>query len=173
MPQFQLFRDSDKKVHQSWGGDDGVAELKTEEAATNDATEEKAAVNDWAANGETPADDPWGAPAPASEAAPADDPWATPATAPTDGDKAAERESRPRREREPEEEDNTLTLEQYLAQKKEQDASLVPKLEVRKANDGADDSIWKDAVELKKGDDQQAYFAGKVHTPSSLVFIHS
>lgn len=157
--------DSDKKVHQSWGGDDGVAELKTEEAATKDATEEKAAVNDWANDG-TPTDDPWGAPAaPAGDAAPADDPWATPSAAPAEVDKAGEREGRPRREREPEEEDNTLTLEQYLAQKKEQDASLVPKLEGRKANDGVDDSLWKDVVELKKGEDEQAYFAGKGKAP--------
>lgn len=155
--------DSDKKVHQSWGGDDGPAELKTEQAATNDATEEKAAVNDWGTNDDTPADDPWGAPS--ADAAPADDPWATSAVPVVEGDKPSEREARPRREREPEEEDNTLTLDQYLAQKKDQDASVVPKLEGRKANEGADDSLWKDVVQLKKGDDEQAYFAGKGKAP--------
>jgi hypothetical protein len=149
--------DSDKKVSQSWGGEDGVAELKVEDAATADATAEKdTAINDWAADDTNPADDPWGAPvAPSGEDATALDA--------ADGDKSREHEGRPRREREPEEEDNTLTLEQYLAQKKEQEASLVPKLEgVRKANEGADHELWKDVIELKKDESKDAYFVGKV-----------
>lgn len=158
-----LSSDSDKKVHQSWGGDDGVTELKAEEAATKDAAAEGAAGNDWA--GGAPAANDW-----AGNDAPADDPWAAPipaageeAPAPAaEGDRSGDREGRRGRDREPEEEDNTLTLEQYLAQKKESEASLVPKLEgIRKANEGADDSIWKDVVALKKGE-EDAYFAGKV-----------
>jgi len=153
--------DSDKKVHQSWGGDDGNTELKVEEAATVDAAAEGATGNEWGAEASA-ADNAWGAPVPA-----ADDAWAVPATSgdepvipatAADGDK---NEGRRAREREQEEEDNTLTLDQYLAQKAEKEASLLPKLETRKANEGADDSLWKDAVQVQKGEDEEAYFATK------------
>ena len=81
---------------------------------------------------------------------------------PAEGEKA---ESRPRREREPEEEDNTLTLEQYFQQQKDKELEVVPKLEIRKANEG-DDSIWKDAVVVTKKDEEEtAYFVGKVCCP--------
>jgi len=158
--------DTDKRIHQSWGGDDGNTELKTEEAVTNDVAVEGAAANDWGPD-TAPASNDWGA----TETNPAEDPWATPAAAPegaatatpaADAEKP-EREGRPRREREPEEEDNTLTLEQYLAQKKEKEGSLVPKLEgTRKANEGADGNIWKDVVPLQK-EEENSYFVGKVH----------
>lgn len=71
--------------------------------------------------------------------------------------------SRPRREREPEEEDTTLTLDQYLAQKKEKEANL-PKIEAtRQANEGLeDDKLWKDAVPITKNEEEEAYFVGKV-----------
>jgi len=151
--------DSDKKIHQGWGGDDGNAEFKAEEAATNDASAENAeASNDWSAAGND-----WGA-ATADPGAP--DPWGSAAAGESvpvpEGDKP-EREGRPRREREPEEEDNTLTLDQYLAQKREKETSLVPKLEsLRVANEGADSNIWKDVVPLQKNEqDEQAYFVGK------------
>lgn len=149
--------DSDKKVHNSWGGDDGETERKTEEAATNDAAAENAnassgALNDWA----TPAAD-----------APADD-WAVPAAdAPTDGSPAADGAEKPqsgeRRERRgdrEEEEDNTLTLDQYLAQQREKENALVPKLEVRKPNDGADDDVFQGAAPIQKKEDLE-YFAAK------------
>ncbi len=84
-------------------------------------------------------------------AAPAGDAAATPTDKPQ-GDKPA------RREREPEEEDNTLTLDQYLAQQKEQELELVPKLETRKVAGGD----WKDAVLLQKPEEEEAYFSGKV-----------
>jgi len=133
--------DSDKKIQQSWGGADGNTELKTEEQADADAVVEGS--NEW---NEAGAGD-WGTPA-ANTDAPAD-------AATAEGEKP---EGRPRREREPEEEDNTLTLEQYLAQQKEKD-SAVPKLEgTRQANEGAD--VWKDAVPLAK-DNEDAYFVGK------------
>jgi len=86
------------------------------------------------------------------------DAWATPAPDAT-ADGEAKPERRPRRDAEPEEEDNTLTLDQYLAQQKEKD-TVVPKLETRKANDGADD-IFKDAVALSKNEEEDAYFVGK------------
>jgi len=135
--------------------------LKTEQAATNDAAAENAeASNDWAAAGND-----WGITT-ADSGAP--DPWASAAAGESvpvpEGDKP-EREGRPRREREPEEEDNTLTFDQYLAQKKEKETSLVPKLEsLRVANEGADANIWKDVVPLQKNEDEGAYFVGKTKT---------
>lgn len=168
--------DSDKKIHQSWGGDDGNTELKTEEAANVDAAVEGADTTEWAVEGAPAGDwgapdatatttaDAWGTPDAAANA----DAWAAPvadATAPPpEGDKP---EGRSRREREPEEEDNTLTLEQYQAQQKEKD-SAIPKLEgTRKANEGADANIWKDVVPLQK-EEEDAYFVGKVR-----LFIHT
>jgi plasminogen activator inhibitor 1 RNA-binding protein len=141
-------------MHQSWGGDDGNAEFKTEVAATNDAAAEAwggapdTSADAWGGPVASAADDAWGAPPAGGDAAPA-----------PDGEKGPG-EGR-RREREPEEEDNTLTLDQYLAQKK--GSEVIPKLEsTRKANEGADASIWKDVVPLKKGDeDEDAYFVGK------------
>jgi len=120
--------DSQKKVHQGWGGDEGKTELKTEEQGAADAAAEPAVD---APEGETAA---------------------------AEGD--AKPEGRPRREREVEEEDNTLTLEQYLAQQKEKD-TVIPKLEgVRQANDGAGEDLWKDAVALTKPE-EESYFVGK------------
>jgi len=164
--------DSDKKVHQGWGGDDGNAEFNTEQAATVDAAVESNANDwnagptvaaadpalDWAGTGATDTSaDPWGPTASTT----ADD-WAVtsdPVPAPTaDNGKP---EGRPRRDREPEEEDNTLTLSQYLAQQKEKE-SAIPKLEnTRKANEGASDDLWKDAVPLSKNEEDGAYFVGK------------
>lgn len=151
--------DSDKKLHQSWGGDNGNSELKVEEEATVDASAE-GATNEWAADSSANAD-AWGAAAATTGDAAPD--AATPAA---EGDK----ERRPRREREPEEEDNNLTYEQYLAQKKENEA--IPKLEnTRQANEGADANIWKDVVQLEKAE-EDAYFVGKVRS-SSLFLSYS
>lgn len=74
---------------------------------------------------------------------------------------ADERDSR-RFNRDEEEEDNTLTLDQYLAQKKEKETAAVPKLDdVRKANEGADESLWKEATKLDK-QEEDVFFAGRV-----------
>lgn len=55
-----------------------------------------------------------------------------------------------------------MTLSQYLAQQKEKE-SAIPKLEnTRKANEGAGDDLWKDAVALSKNEEEGAYFVGKV-----------
>ncbi|KAJ7181707.1 hypothetical protein C8R43DRAFT_941502 [Mycena crocata] len=154
--------DTEKRINQGWGAEEGNAELKAEEAAIKDASAEATPAGeagDWAA----PAGDAgeWGAPAAAADWTAPD--GAAPAAGATDGAAKPDREGRPpRREREPEEEDNTLTLEQYLAQQKEKESSVVPKLEgVRKANEGADANIWKDVVALEKSD-EDAYFVGKV-----------
>jgi len=158
--------DSDKKLHQGWGGDDGNTEFKTEQAATVDAAVESGAndwnatdpATDWAGTGaDTSAADPWAA----TPAAPADA-WDAPAdTAATPAAENDKPEGRPRRDRDVEEEDNTLTLSQYLAQQKEKE-SAIPKLEnTRKANEGAGDDLWKDAVPLSKNEEEDAYFVGK------------
>lgn len=146
--------DSDKKIHQGWGGDEGSTELKVEEAGTTDAQAEGVAA---AADAWDPVPiDPWSAPPPA-------DSWGAP---PAEGDAApvAEDEKggddRKPRDRDPEEDDNTISYDQYLSQMKDGTTSSVPKLEgVREANEGADDA-WGDVVEHKKNEDDQAYFVG-------------
>lgn len=118
---------------------------------------------------------------PTTTTAPATDDWGLPVT--TNGETAAaaaaegeKNEGRRARDKEQEEEDNTLTLDQYLAQKAEKEASLLPKLETRKANEGADDTLWKDAIPVQK-DEGAAYFAAKVHPklhflcPLVLTFV--
>lgn len=170
--------DSDKKIHNGWGGDDGNAELKAEQAATFDAAAESGGLNDWAAPAETPAGD-WGAPADTSGgdwAAPADTSagdWGAPSqdTAQGQPPDAEKPDSARRRDRDPEEEDNTLTLDQYLAQQKEKENALLPKLETRKANEGTEDAIWDGATRLEKGEGD-AYFSGKVATPPYLPISH-
>ena len=118
--------DTDKKVHQGWGGDDGNAELKDEAAADTDAAKEATAGDSW----DTPA---------------------------TDGAAAAGGDDKPpRKERTPEPEDNTLTLEQYLAQEKEK--LDVPELETRQVS-----ADWKDVKPLEK-EEEETYFVGKTKT---------
>lgn len=158
--------DSDKKIQQSWGGADGNTELKNEVDADVDAAAEEA-TNDW--SGDAAPSNDWGAP----DAAASADAWAAPSgdapptAATADGEKP---EGRPRREREPEEEDNTLTLEQYLAQQKDKE-SAIPKLEgTRQANEGADANIWKDVVPLQK-EEEDAYFVGKVRQPVYIATL--
>jgi len=153
--------DSEKRVHQGWGGDDGERELQTEQAAVVDATVESsgAAAGDWAATG--PSAD-W-ADAGAGEQQTEDWAAAPPAAEPasTGETKEAGNEFRRRRQQEEEEDDNTVTLEQYLAQKKQTSADL-PKLEgIRKANEGSDEALWKNAVNNGKADEEEHYFVGK------------
>ncbi|KAG2183671.1 hypothetical protein INT43_006679 [Umbelopsis isabellina] len=59
-------------------------------------------------------------------------------------------------EEEPEEE--TKTLEEYLASKKAAGPAALP--EARKPNEGADDAKWKDAVALEKPEEED-FFGGK------------
>ncbi|KAF8140223.1 hypothetical protein EV363DRAFT_334813 [Boletus edulis] len=143
--------DSDKKIHNGWGGDDGNTERKVEEAAAFDAAAESgggAGLNDWAAPADTPADD-WGAP-----------PQESAAEQPPEAEKP---DNIRRKDRDPEEEDNTLTFDQYLAQQKEKESSLLPKLETRKANEGVGDTIWDGATRLEKSEGE-TYFSGKTKT---------
>ncbi|KAH9944421.1 uncharacterized protein BXZ73DRAFT_96909 [Epithele typhae] len=134
--------DSDKKVHQGWGGDEGTSELKAEAAAVTDAAAES---NEWGAAAPAPDADAWGA-------GPTDTPAAEGAA-----DEKAER--KPREPREPEEDDNTLTLDEY--RKKQGGLDIVPKLESRKI----DDAAFKDAVVVaKKDEEESAYFVGKTRS---------
>ncbi|PIL32006.1 hypothetical protein GSI_06710 [Ganoderma sinense ZZ0214-1] len=129
--------DSDKKVHQGWGGDEGNSELKAEAGGATDAAAETTE---------------WDAPNDASgwDAAPVEGAATT-----TEGAPAGEK-AEARKPREPEEEDNTLTLDEY--RKKQGGLDIVPKLEGRKV----DDSAFKGAVVVtKKDEDEAAYFVGK------------
>jgi len=67
------------------------------------------------------------------------------------------------RKDQPEEEiDNTLTLDEYLAKKTDSALSnLVGELGPRVANEGATDDLFKGAQKLVKGEEEEAYFAGK------------
>jgi len=148
--------DSDKKVHQGWGGDEAGTELKAEEAGKTDAQAEGVATDGWDAVQID--NDPWAAP-PVTDT----DPWGAPppggdsTPAPEDG--KADDDRKPR-ERELEEEDNTISYEQYLAQQRE--TSSIPKLEgIRGANEG-DEEVWGNVVEHKRNEDEEAYFVGKV-----------
>lgn len=123
--------DSAKQEHQSWGGDDGKRELEAENAGGADAAAEKTNADGTA----TPAvAEGAETPAPAADAAPA-----TPA----------------------EPEDNSKTYEEYMAERK---AALNSKLgvpEARKANEGADDSQWKDGVAITKpANGEDNYYVG-------------
>jgi plasminogen activator inhibitor 1 RNA-binding protein len=101
-------------------------------------------IDSW---GETPSDDPWGAP-PVVDSIPV-----------AEGEKA-ENDRKP--ERELEDEDSSMSYDQYLAQLKDTTTASVPKLEgIREANEGADGD-WDDVVEHKKNEDEQAYYVGKV-----------
>jgi plasminogen activator inhibitor 1 RNA-binding protein len=150
--------DSDKKIHQGWGGDEGGTELKAEEGGKTDAQAEgdAAATDGWDA---VPID-PWSAP-------PSADPWGVPPegdSIPAAQDEKAEKAENDRKpgERELEDEDSTISYDQYLAQLKDTTTPTVPKLEgIREANEGAD-GAWNDVVEHKKNEDDQAYYVGKV-----------
>jgi plasminogen activator inhibitor 1 RNA-binding protein len=167
--------DSEKRVHQGWGGDDGNRELQNEEQAVADATAETTTLapgddwtgaapptgtDDWAGAGTTD-DAAWGAPIEGA---------AAPAAETTEPAKAEGGEyRRRRRDDEPEEDDNTLTLDQYLAKKKESESSLLPKLEGPRKVEG-DDKLWKNAVPVNKPEDD-SYFVGKVRPDLLLLPI--
>lgn len=194
--------DSDKKIHQSWGGDEGQTELAAETAAANDVAAEQAApAENWGASGG--GDDwgtgggntEWGATAGGGDTEPtataeggntewgaeggttdwgggggdnAD--WAAPAPASTTNvEEPSERSDRRRRDRQEEEPDNTLTVEQYLAQQKEK-SSIIPRPDVRKIEQ--DESLWEGAKELVKGGEGDDYFVGKVGITCALAFAH-
>ncbi|KAJ1311439.1 hypothetical protein OPQ81_009928 [Rhizoctonia solani] len=130
--------DTEKRVNSGWGADEGRTELAAEQSGAADATAD-AAGNEWA--GQVSND--WGAPAEGATEA-----------------KPAEGEAQDERPKEEEEEDNTMTLSEYLAKKKTSDV-VPPKLEARAANEGSDNTLWKDAVQLQRDEDEDNYFVGK------------
>ena len=77
------------------------------------------------------------------------------------------RERAPRREREVEddEDDNTQTYDEYLAAQAAARLSLATLPTARQANEGADESQWKDAVAIaRKGEQEQEWFLGTQKT---------
>jgi plasminogen activator inhibitor 1 RNA-binding protein len=145
----------------------------TETAAADDAAaEQPAPTTDWTGDGggstewgveaggtdwgvDGGAGDDWGAAAGATDA---------PATT-TNVEEPTERSDRRPRDRDEEEPDNTLTLDQYLAQQKEK-SSVIPQLETRKIEQ--DEGLWKGAKALIKPAEEDSYFVGKVRLCSAL-----
>ncbi|KAG9126857.1 hypothetical protein FRC07_001714 [Ceratobasidium sp. 392] len=134
--------DTEKRINSGWGAEEGRTELAAEESGAADATadaKDTTETNEWGA----PAAEEWGAPPPEGGEAP------------------KEGEERPeRRQREEEEDDNTMTLTEYLAKKKASEG-VPTKPEGRAANEGADNTLWKDAVQLQRDEDENNYFVGK------------
>lgn len=130
--------DTEKRVNSGWGAEEGQTELQAEQSGAADATADaQANAGEWGA----PATSEWDAPAEGE--------------APKEG---GEQYDRPQKEEE--EEDNTMTLTEYLAKKKTVEG-VPAKLEGRAANEGADNSLWKDAVQLQRDSDEDNYFVGK------------
>ncbi|KIO20417.1 hypothetical protein M407DRAFT_245812 [Tulasnella calospora MUT 4182] len=138
--------DTSKQVSQGWGGTDGNNELAVESAAEKDAQEETKAEGGASWGEETPAAS-WG-----GEGAPPGDAAAAP-----EGEKAAAPEP---------EEDNTMTLDEYLAKKAETGLSgLVGSAQIRKANEGAGDDLFKDAQQLLREEEEvDDFYVGKPKT---------
>lgn len=132
--------DTQKQEHQGWGGDEGKRELEAEHAGETDAAAEKNADG-------VPAT-PVAAEGDASAAAPA-------------AAKAAAEDKGPEVPTEPE--DNSLTYDEYLKQQKSAGRGALDSLELaaRKANEGQDDSQWKDGVLVEKEHKvEDTYFLG-------------
>jgi len=58
------------------------------------------------------------------------------------------------------EEDNTKTYDEWLAEQTKPLNIGLPKPEARKANEGSDDSQWKDAVAISRKEEDETFFAG-------------
>lgn len=132
-----LLSDSDKQVNQGWGDNakEGVAEAQGEADAQAEATAPAAPEADWGSG--APAAD-WGAAGEVGETAP-----------------PKEDESKPARP--VEEEDKTMTLDEYRKSKENTLADLIQSSGPRQANEG-EKELFKNAEKLSKdGDD---YFSG-------------
>lgn len=153
--------DTNKRIDQGWGANKGTAELNAEQDGGADAAKD---VNvDMALN--------WGADLVATGDAPPTDGWGESGDATIPGTpNATNGNSETRRPKEKdEEEDNSLTLDEYLAKKAKAEAAAVPKLEtVRQANEGVDESLWKDTVPLAKGEKESNYFVGKAKSAPKI-----
>ena len=73
---------------------------------------------------------------------------------------------------EPEPEDNTKTYDEYLAEQAGRSQKLgTPAQAPRKANEGADDAQWKDAVALQKKEEDETYFGGSKVRLDRFIYI--
>lgn len=126
--------DTDRKVASGWGAEEGKQELQAENDGWGDAKAAAAEGNDT-----------WGATPGGDEATPV-------ANGHAPAGEAGEF-------KEEEEEDKTKTFEEYLAEKANSSSTLLGlKKDVRKPNEGADDSQWKNAVKFVKGEEEEEVF---------------
>lgn len=134
-------------MHQGWGADktEAVAEVQGEADAQAEATAGGAGP-DWGAAPEAD----WGAP---------------------EGDAAAAGTTPGKEDAQPsrpvEEEDKTMTLEEYLASKTDSLTELVGSVGPREANEGNAD-LFKDAQKLVKPQEGESYFAGLTKVRTSV-----
>ncbi|KAI9680903.1 MAG: hypothetical protein M1829_000983 [Trizodia sp. TS-e1964] len=127
--------DTDKRINQGWGGQDGNSEWKDEQAGEAIAqSEEKEGGFDTGVT--APTDLPEGA---AEEA---------------DGAEASGSAA------EAEPEDNHMSYSDYLVERERKKLELGGVLEARKPNQGKQDKKWANAKELKKDDEDEEYIAG-------------
>jgi plasminogen activator inhibitor 1 RNA-binding protein len=140
--------DSDKKLHQGWGGDTGDGEQLAEAQGAADAA---AATGDWSG---APAGESSGWDAPAGEATNADGT----APAPANEESEARKAYRERRQKEDEEDESLVTFDEYRKTRNSGLDALVPALEGRKVE--ADESAPKGATKLVKDEDEANYFVG-------------
>ncbi|KAG8984179.1 hypothetical protein FRB90_005485 [Tulasnella sp. 427] len=140
--------DSGKQVSQGWGGTDGNNELAVESAAEKDAEAETKAEG-GATWGEDAPSASWGA----TEGTPAEGEGAAAAT---EGEKAAPPVQ---------EEDNTITFEEYRAKNTGNAlAGLVGSTQVRKANEGAGEDLFAGAKQLLREEEEDDFYVGKPKT---------
>lgn len=125
--------DSDRKVASGWGAEEGKEELKAEADGWGDA---KAALT------------------PGAEG---EDGKAANVTAPVaNGATSGPGDTTPLKE---DDEDKVKTFEEYLAEKANVISNLpTVKKDIRKPNEGMDDSQWKGAIQLIKGQDEEEVF---------------
>ncbi|KAG8905562.1 hypothetical protein FRB99_008667 [Tulasnella sp. 403] len=143
-PHALVFSDSDKQVNQGWGADTGRAELASDRQADADVAAESQTPAeggaDWGAGGEAS----WGAAGDATADVTAEG-GAAAATG-ADGEQKAARAA-------PEEE-KTITYDEYLKSKTNTLSDLVGAVESRRANEGAEEDLFKDAQVLLKPEEE-------------------
>jgi len=167
--------DTEKKIEQGWGANSGDAELTAEtqgeadaQGEWNETAKETTTGGEWDAAPPTDAT-AWNDTAATTDAGgwndvPADTggwsdiPTTTDAGAWGDGSAPNAEDKPERKSRREDEEDNTLTLDQYLAKKKGEEASALPKAEGRQISDNDE---WKGAVQLLRADEEDVYYIGK------------
>ncbi|CAG8464156.1 3774_t:CDS:10 [Acaulospora colombiana] len=158
--------DSEKKENQGWGN--GASNWgnnqTTEETTTKGETDTNNVTSSWGnETTDNGADSGWGAAtAEEQESGAAQESWVAPEETITAEWEQKEESTVANGGDAPvvEQEESFKTLDEYRAEKapKAQVATLP---EARKANEGVDDSQWKDAVPLEKDEEEDVLFAGK------------